>query len=149
MTVVVGYTDRPESGAALKRGAEEARLRASPLHIIQTVAETVSESPKRAEQWAERIEGVRRRGEGLASDLRAEGLDAHFQLLADTASPSASAALLGSARELNAELIVIGIRRRSPVGKLVLGSVSQDVILGADCAVLAVKAPVDDAPTAR
>lgn len=144
MTVVVGFTDRPESAAALQRGAEEARLRTSPLHIIQTVAETVSESPQRAKQWAGRLDEIRRRGEAMESDLRAEGLDAHFQVLADAANPSAATALLEAARELDAELIVIGIRRRSPVGKLVLGSISQDVILGADCAVLAVKASEDD-----
>lgn len=144
MTVVVGFTDRPESEAALRRGVDEARLRASPLHVIQTVTETVSESPQRAKQWAERLESTRRRGEALEADLRAEGIDAHFQLLADAATPSAATALLAAARELEAELIVIGVRRRSPVGKLVLGSVSQDVILGAECAVLAVKPSVDD-----
>ena len=143
MTVVVGYTDRPESETALRRGTEEARLRGSPLHVIQTVTDTVSESPQRAIQWAERLQEMRKRGDALEADLRAQGIDCHFQLLADTASPPGGA-LLGLARELEADLIVIGIRRRSPVGKLVLGSVSQDVILGADCAVLAVKPPVAD-----
>ena len=143
MTVVVGYTDRPESEAALHRGTEEARLRGSPLHVIQTAADTVSESPQRAQQWAERLQEIRRRGASLEAELRAEGIDAHFHLLADAASPPSSA-LLGIARQLGADLIVIGIRRRSPVGKLVLGSVAQDVILGADCAVLAVKASGED-----
>jgi len=143
MTVVVGYTDRPESETALRRGTEEARLRGAPLHVIQTVTDTVSESPQRAMQWAERLQQMRKRGDALEADLRDQGIDCHFQLLEDTASPPGSA-LLGLARELGADLIVIGIRRRSPVGKLVLGSVSQDVILGADCAVLAVKPPVAD-----
>lgn len=37
--------------------------------------------------------------------------------------------------------LVIGVARRSPVGKLVLGSVSQRLILQADVPVLAVKLP--------
>jgi hypothetical protein len=48
--------------------------------------------------------------------------------------------LAGFAAEEDADLIVIGLRRRSPVGKLVLGSNAQDVLLKADCPVLAVKA---------
>ena len=140
MTIVVGYTDRPESETALARGIEEARLRDAPLHIIQAVVDTASESPQRAKRWAERLQEMRRRGESLEAQLRTEGVDSHFHLLADAASPPGSA-LLGMARELGAELIVIGIRRRTPVGKLVLGSVSQDVILGSDCPVLAVKPP--------
>jgi nucleotide-binding universal stress UspA family protein len=54
---------------------------------------------------------------------------------------SPSEDLVAFAEEVNAELLVIGIRRRSPVGKLVLGSNAQDILLRAECAVLAVKAP--------
>ena len=45
------------------------------------------------------------------------------------------------AAETNAELIVIGVRRRTPVGKLILGSQAQRILLDAECPVLAVKAP--------
>ena len=42
-----------------------------------------------------------------------------------------------------ADLLVCGVRRRSPVGKVLLGSVSQSLLLAAPCDVLAVKAPKD------
>ena len=39
----------------------------------------------------------------------------------------------------NAELLVIGVKHRNPVGKLLLGSVSQQVLLECPKPVLAVK----------
>ena len=47
--------------------------------------------------------------------------------------------VLAVAQDVSADLVVIGLRRRSPVGKLLMGSVAQRILLGADCAVLAVK----------
>ena len=51
--------------------------------------------------------------------------------------------ILRIAADRGADLIVIGLRRRSPVGKLFLGSTAQQMLLDAPCAVLAVKAPLE------
>jgi nucleotide-binding universal stress UspA family protein len=48
--------------------------------------------------------------------------------------------LIAVAEEVAADFIVIGLRRRSPVGKLILGSNAQRILLDAPCPVLAVKA---------
>jgi nucleotide-binding universal stress UspA family protein len=48
-------------------------------------------------------------------------------------------ALVELADQRTADMIVIGLRRRSPVGKLVLGSNAQRILLDASCPVLAVK----------
>mgnify|MGYP000844819877 CR=1 FL=1 len=51
--------------------------------------------------------------------------------------------LVDMSYEPDVELLVIGVRRRSPVGKLLLGSLSQRVLLDAHCPVVAVKPPVE------
>ena len=53
---------------------------------------------------------------------------------------SPSEDLIQCARDEGADLIVIGLRRRSLVGKLLLGSNAQEILLDAECPVLAVKA---------
>jgi nucleotide-binding universal stress UspA family protein len=47
--------------------------------------------------------------------------------------------ILELAASVQAEVLVIGARRRSPVGKFLLGSVTQTLILQADAPVLVVK----------
>ncbi|MBC7307670.1 MAG: universal stress protein, partial [Dietzia sp.] len=49
-----------------------------------------------------------------------------------------------AAHELGADMIVIGLRRRSPTGKLLFGSNAQRILLEANCPVLAVKAPTEN-----
>jgi nucleotide-binding universal stress UspA family protein len=41
-------------------------------------------------------------------------------------------------------VLVIGIRHRSAVGKLLMGSAAQRILLDVDCPVLAVKTPPTD-----
>jgi nucleotide-binding universal stress UspA family protein len=51
----------------------------------------------------------------------------------------AATELLSAMQRPNAELLVIGVKHRNPVGKLLLGSVSQQVLLECPKPVLAVK----------
>ena len=57
---------------------------------------------------------------------------------ARTESGTPEAEILRVARELDADRIAVGGRKRSPVGKAVFGSVSQALILNADRPVLTV-----------
>ena len=75
--------------------------------------------------------------EDAEKDLKEQGVSYEIKRYARGNTPSED--LMAAAAELDADLIVIGIRRRSPVGKLLLGSNAQDIILHADCPVLAVK----------
>ncbi len=47
--------------------------------------------------------------------------------------------MLRVVRDTDAEVLVIGLRHRTPVDKMIMGSVAQHVLLDAPCWVLAVK----------
>ena len=74
----------------------------------------------------------------LSAELAADGVACEVREMAETGEPATD--LLAVADQLSADVIVIGLRRRSPVGKLLLGSNAQRVLLDASCPVLAVKA---------
>lgn len=127
--VVVGYVPSPQGRAALQVGIDEARLRGARLVVVNTV-----------------------RGDALADDhflvgdvlaeLQAEldALDVEAELRQPETYDDVADDLDAIADEVGADLIVIGLRRRSPVGKLILGSAASRILLTAHHAVLAVKA---------
>jgi nucleotide-binding universal stress UspA family protein len=139
MTVFVAYLPSPEGKRALEAGAAEARLRGLPLHVASVLTHEVGESPTRARADMEASEATEQHLERVAEELRREGVEVSVELLHGQFG-EVSHQLLDDIRRVGAELVVVGVRRRSPVGKLVLGSASRDVLLGAGCPVLAVKA---------
>jgi nucleotide-binding universal stress UspA family protein len=76
--------------------------------------------------------------EAIEKELTEAGLQ--HEVLQPTSGLTAAEEILRVAGEREVDLIVIGLRRRSPVGKLFMGSTAQQVLLDAPCAVLAVKA---------
>lgn len=72
----------------------------------------------------------------LRNRLTAEGLEVEIRR---DVVPDVAEAVLEAAEKNAADVIVVGVRHRTPVGKLLLGSVAQRVILDAPCPVLAVK----------
>jgi nucleotide-binding universal stress UspA family protein len=128
--VVVGYIDTAEGKAALQRAIREARLRSAPLVVVSS--QRGRDEPEHApDENNSELDAIR-------SDIEAAGVVVTVRHVARGQDPAND--LVSIADELAADLIVIGLRRRSPVGKLVMGSNSQQVLLEANCAVLAVKA---------
>ena len=133
-TIVVGYVPKPEGKAALRRAAEEARLRGARLIVINSHRGGREFDREDALESEEQLEEVRR-------ELAGAGVEHEVRQLVRGMDPADD--LINVANESNAEFIVIGLRRRSPVGKLILGSNAQRVLLDAPCPVLAVKAEED------
>jgi nucleotide-binding universal stress UspA family protein len=130
MTIVLGYVPTPGGLAALERAMHFARLESALLTVVNTPRNGNYADPDFAEQ---------RDLDALAERLASAGIEHDIRQPDDDRSTVES--ILAVAREVGADLIVIGVRRRSPVGKLVTGSTAQAVILGADCPVLTVKPP--------
>ena len=131
MAIVVGYVPTAEGRAALRRGAEEARLRGTRLIVINSNRGGREMTPGDSVRHERALEEVR---EQLTND----GIDHEVRQLVRGLEPAED--LIAIAVEVGADLIVIGLRRRTPVGKLILGSNAQRVLLDAPCPVLAVKA---------
>jgi nucleotide-binding universal stress UspA family protein len=130
-TIVVGYVPKPEGRAALSRAAEEAKLRDMRLVVVNSHRGGREFDRDDAIESESQLEEVR-------SALRDAGVEHEVRQLVRGLDPADD--LVKVAAEVDAEIIVIGLRRRSPVGKLILGSNAQRVLLDAPCPVLAVKA---------
>lgn len=131
MAVVVGYVPTAEGRAALRKAAEECRLRNTRLVVINS---------NRGGKDLDAEEAIRHEQElaAVEAELDELGISHEVRQLVRGLEPAED--LIAVAEEVSADFIVIGLRRRTPVGKLILGSNAQRILLDAPCPVLAVKA---------
>lgn len=130
MTIIAMHTSTPQGRTAVDRAVRECLLRGE--NLIVTNGDGAQDELD--------LSTVRHELGSGATQLEAAdlGIDAGVSQLHDPAD-----AVLQIAQEAEASLIVLGLRRRTPVGKLLLGSIAQRIMLDADCPVLTVKTPVD------
>jgi nucleotide-binding universal stress UspA family protein len=129
--IVVGFIRSPEGEAALKTAIDEAKLRSAQLIVVHSMYGGKREDETEVLAYRQELEAV---DQQLTEDGVAHEMHEYVRGL----SPSED--LTRTAKEENADLIVIGLRRRTPTGKFLLGSNAQEILLDADCPVLAVKA---------
>ncbi|CAN5671807.1 hypothetical protein BH11ACT8_BH11ACT8_08940 [soil metagenome] len=125
MTVGLGFFGTAESRAALGHAIRECTVHGADLVVV--VPEPVAGS------------------DAFGADLalaRASlgGHQVSVRVVAD--EHDTPGALIDLSYEDDVDLLVMGLKRRSPVGKLILGSLTQKVLLDARCPVTAVKPPV-------
>ncbi|MFJ5862298.1 universal stress protein [Pseudarthrobacter sp. NPDC092439] len=129
MTIVVGYVPTPEGEAALTQAIAEAKRNSATLLVVNSSKGDALVDSRYAQE--PEIQSIEDR-------LAIHGVE--HVIRQPVRGHDAAAEVLDAAEEHDAQLIVIGLRRRTPVGKLILGSTSQRILLEADCPVLAVKA---------
>jgi nucleotide-binding universal stress UspA family protein len=134
VTVVVSYVPDATGYLAVTEAAREAVWRETDVVVVNVVDSAGYTRPTAADE---------RDLDALAARLAAQGVPHRIRLL-DVGAETAADAVLGVAREVGAELLVVGMHRRSPVGKALLGSNAQRILLNATCPVLAVRADDPD-----
>jgi nucleotide-binding universal stress UspA family protein len=128
--IVIGYTADRFGQAALDHGIEQARLRDTGVLVINSTA-----GDAYADSTFVQSDGLR----DLQARLSTSGVPFEFS---QPVGVDAATELLTAMDRPDAEMLVIGIKHRNPVGKLLMGSVSQQVLLECPKPVLAVK-PAD------
>ena len=130
MSIVVGYVPTPAGEAAVRAAVHEAGLRGEDLLVVNSAREgAVVETTVAAEEDLDRV----------VEQAAAAGVAA--TVVRGTHRDDFTDEILDLADQHDASLIVIGLRRRSTVGKFIMGSVAQRILLQADRPVLAVKPP--------
>jgi nucleotide-binding universal stress UspA family protein len=133
MDIVVGYVISDEGKAALDWAIAQAER--GPTRII--VAHSIhGGGSMEAEQ--QEVLTYRKELDGIEQRLGEAGIPYTTRRLIRGLSPAEDLAQVVT--EEQADLLVIGLRQQSRVGKLLLGSDAQEILLAAPCPVVAVKA---------
>ena len=124
-TIVVAYDD-PESGT-LSRAAELAEAFGASLVVTNVVPPEHDEEAEAERYGRERLEQAR-------TFLESRGVTA--EVVRSVGQPAD--AIIALARERDADLIVVGMRKKGFIERLVEGSVAQNVLRRAPCDVIVV-----------
>jgi nucleotide-binding universal stress UspA family protein len=129
--IVIGYIPTPEGLAAVDYATSVAERESAAVTVVNTGARGNDNDPSFADATELDAIDERLQEHGITHDVRQPvGVDVPAE------------EILRVAEEVSADMIVIGLRRRSLVGKLFLGSTSQQIIIDAECPVVTVKRPL-------
>lgn len=130
MTIIVGYVPSPQGEAALDRAIVEAGRDDGQKLVVVNASKSDPIEDDRAIASKQKLAQIEERLRDSVAD---------FEIKQVLRGQDPAGEIVDTADRFSASLIVIGLRRRSSVGKMLFGSTAQGVLMDANCPVLAVK----------
>jgi len=130
MRILVGYDGTTDFVRVLELAKKHAGVFKAHLDIFTA-------TPHSPELHTPKIEKIERELNEIKEQLFNEGISCETHLIVRSLSPGED--ICEFARNNNIDEIIIGVKLRSKIGKLLMGSTAQYVILQAPCPVLSVK----------
>ena len=130
MKILVGYDGSKVSEDAVQLARKHGQAFKADVHIITSL----EQSPDLKKEDIDKAES---KLEKLKAPFRPDDIPCETQAVVSVQSTGED--LVRFVKDNDIDEIIIGVRRRSKVGKLVFGSTAQYVILEAPCTVVAVK----------
>ena len=131
MNFLVCYDGTNEAKEALKVAREHAKIWNASLDIIRTVTREIAIKHSRILEMEKELET------DVSRQIEDQDVAYNVQLLVTSLEPGEK--LVKFADEEKIDLIFLGVKKKSKVGKLFFGSTAQYVILHASCPVVTVK----------
>ncbi|MCG6905640.1 MAG: universal stress protein [Desulfobacteraceae bacterium] len=130
MNILVGYDGSNVAKDAIALAEQQAKAFNAKVFIVASMEFAPQVERHKYEVFQEDLKEAKARFDALGIDCQTE---------VSVKSDNAGEDLLQHARDLKADLIIIGVKRRSKLEKLVFGSTARYVIMEAPCPVLTVK----------
>jgi nucleotide-binding universal stress UspA family protein len=130
MKILVGYDGTNSAKEALNQAKSHAKTFGASVEVVTSMQKGTEAESKFIEQSERGLEYAK-------SFFEADGIACNTHLLIRGLSPGED--LIEFANENEVDQIFVGVKRRSKVGKLLMGSTAQYVILQAQCPVITVK----------
>ncbi|MFA7424788.1 MAG: universal stress protein [Desulfosarcinaceae bacterium] len=130
MKLLVGYDGSTTAEKALEIAMEKAKSKNARLYVVTSMS-------KGTESQLHDIQEKEKKLDDIKARLQAQHIDGDTILLIRGVDPGAD--LVEFANENNVDEIFVGVKKRSRVEKMILGSTAQHVILNASCPVTTVK----------